>query len=656
VQVDQSVHNPARICRLPGTWNRKGDSTQERPHRIAEILELPEQIGVVCKQQLEQLAGTDAEKPHNLAVSEYSGGNCPPAIDDYNSRADIAPLLQKHGWTLKGNDDNTNRQQYWYRPGKSKGQQSATFDGKVFYVFSSNAQPFKDFTGYGKFGVYQWLEHNGNEAAAIEALEADGYGDLERGVDISAFVEKFKEKRNNTAKNEAKPDTIAAVAKATDEPKEIQFPRRLYNVPGLIGEIMDYTLKKTAVPNKLAALCGGISAQAMLAGGKVTFFAEAETRTNIYIVTLSGSGTGKNQPRNTNIEIINAVAQRAVNDGQRGEIIARIKGKFASGQGIVTAVWESPSMLFQVDELDKLLSQLSCGKANIRTIEIEQQVMELYSASTTTYYGDARADKNNNIIIEEPNMCIFGTATPGVFYDSLSADSLRNGLIGRLLPFECRQQKKRLRLREKIESKQTNVSLPESIINTAEYWIKLNAENAFSRSVRTKPINVPLEEKAVDILDEGGDMAHEQYIKAFKHCGADHPDCSIWGRFNENRNKLALIYACSENPTSPIITPQAAQWACDMAEYSCTLLTLAIKENVADTPCHKLALRIKKKIARETTDNEWVIHRVVKKAFGNNAREFGEAIQLLYERGEIEIGSATVGVTNQPTSKYRILE
>jgi hypothetical protein len=41
VKIDQSVHNPARLCKVPGTWARKGDNTTDRPHRIAQFLEVP---------------------------------------------------------------------------------------------------------------------------------------------------------------------------------------------------------------------------------------------------------------------------------------------------------------------------------------------------------------------------------------------------------------------------------------------------------------------------------------------------------------------------------------------------------------------------------------------------------------------------------------
>ena len=41
VKIDQSVHNPSRIFKLPGTLARKGDNTPLRPHRRAKLLEGP---------------------------------------------------------------------------------------------------------------------------------------------------------------------------------------------------------------------------------------------------------------------------------------------------------------------------------------------------------------------------------------------------------------------------------------------------------------------------------------------------------------------------------------------------------------------------------------------------------------------------------------
>jgi hypothetical protein len=41
VEIDQTVFNPSRICKLPGTLARKGDEVPDRPHRRARLVEVP---------------------------------------------------------------------------------------------------------------------------------------------------------------------------------------------------------------------------------------------------------------------------------------------------------------------------------------------------------------------------------------------------------------------------------------------------------------------------------------------------------------------------------------------------------------------------------------------------------------------------------------
>ncbi len=55
-RVDCSTFNLARIGRLFGTWNRKGDNTLDRPHRCSELFDPPDEIGVVTREQLTAVA------------------------------------------------------------------------------------------------------------------------------------------------------------------------------------------------------------------------------------------------------------------------------------------------------------------------------------------------------------------------------------------------------------------------------------------------------------------------------------------------------------------------------------------------------------------------------------------------------------------------
>ena len=56
VDVDLTVFNPARIWRIPGTMNCKGDDVPSRPHRMACILSVPEKFGIVTLEQMETAA------------------------------------------------------------------------------------------------------------------------------------------------------------------------------------------------------------------------------------------------------------------------------------------------------------------------------------------------------------------------------------------------------------------------------------------------------------------------------------------------------------------------------------------------------------------------------------------------------------------------
>ena len=44
VEVDTSVYNAARLCKVYGTTARKGDSVSSRPHRVSRLLKAPERM------------------------------------------------------------------------------------------------------------------------------------------------------------------------------------------------------------------------------------------------------------------------------------------------------------------------------------------------------------------------------------------------------------------------------------------------------------------------------------------------------------------------------------------------------------------------------------------------------------------------------------
>ena len=63
VRVDPVTFNPARLTRLYGTLNRKGDPRLDRPHRQSRLLECPSNLAPTPHELLEELAGHVATVP-----------------------------------------------------------------------------------------------------------------------------------------------------------------------------------------------------------------------------------------------------------------------------------------------------------------------------------------------------------------------------------------------------------------------------------------------------------------------------------------------------------------------------------------------------------------------------------------------------------------
>ena len=88
VKIDLTVHNAARIWRLPGTMNCKGDSIPSRPHRMAHILHAPDKLEIITQEQLQSIvisdenySGNDGSSdgyiPSDFNIDQWISDHCP---------------------------------------------------------------------------------------------------------------------------------------------------------------------------------------------------------------------------------------------------------------------------------------------------------------------------------------------------------------------------------------------------------------------------------------------------------------------------------------------------------------------------------------------------------------------------------------------------
>lgn len=105
-----------------------------------------------------------------LLSSPGSEKNIFEAFNNHATSADaVLALLGQHGFKFS---HASNGNQYFIRPGKKKGV-SLSFNGQVFYAFSSNAAPFPHEKGVNLFTAFALLAHGGDVKRAVAELSKD---------------------------------------------------------------------------------------------------------------------------------------------------------------------------------------------------------------------------------------------------------------------------------------------------------------------------------------------------------------------------------------------------------------------------------------------------------------------------------------------------
>lgn len=85
VEIDSTTHNASRVCKLYGTFSRKGSNTKKRPQRESKILRIPDEIKITPNEYFAKVAAM-LPKPEQPSKSNYYS----------NEKFDLEAFLNKH--------------------------------------------------------------------------------------------------------------------------------------------------------------------------------------------------------------------------------------------------------------------------------------------------------------------------------------------------------------------------------------------------------------------------------------------------------------------------------------------------------------------------------------------------------------------------------
>lgn len=349
---------------------------------------------------------------------------------------------------------------------------------------------------------------------------------------------------------------------APDDPGPM--PDDLTAVPGFIGDVMRFNLDGAHKPQPVLALAGALSLLATLTGRKITD--TQGTRTNLYAIGVSGTSTGKQRAREINKDLLFAAGLESMIGAE----------SIGSAQGLVNEVVAQPAILFQLDEMGRYLKTMSDSREP-HLYNIISVFMRMFTDSGSIFRSDAVVDPKRIKTIHNPHPCIYGTTTREALYNALTIDSLHDGFLSRVLVFEGDDGIAKRRIEKP--------TLPASLIEQARFWGGFNPGGNLS-SANPRPLIVQATPAAGRIFAGFDEAAEADQRQLGEPLGA------LWPRATEKANKLALLYACSENPHSPIVTDAAATWAVELVSYLTTRLVFLSSRWVSENRIERTLKRI----------------------------------------------------------------
>lgn len=399
---------------------------------------------------------------------------------------------------------------------------------------------------------------------------------------------------------------------------------------GLVGDLASYMIATARRPQPLLSLGASLCAIGALMGR--VYRTESNLRSNLYVVGIADSGSGKNHAR----EIVNEVFFEAGLANHLGG------NKIASGAGLLTALHRQPAILFQIDEFGMFLSAAADRKRSPRHItEILDNMTELYTAAGGIFLGAEYANRdgmNERRDIVQPCLCLYGTTTPLHFWGALQGANVVDGSLARFIILPSDEDYPDENLAAGL--RQAPAALIQGLQRIAEGGglQRGNLSGVTSGSnTAVNPAIVPMTEEAKACF-AGLSVQLTEELRAASGTAYT----AILARIGENAMKLALIVAVGRDPSRPVMELRDAEWAIGFVRHFAKRTMDAVERHVADTETEAHLKRIRE-IIRAAGSEGITKSEVTRASQWLKARDRDEILVTLIETGDIRTAMRDTG-------------
>jgi hypothetical protein len=405
---------------------------------------------------------------------------------------------------------------------------------------------------------------------------------------------------------------------------ETSIPDYILQPGGLIQDIMNYADESTVSNFPLFTLGGALTLIGTLVGQKV--ITESGLRTNLYVITLSPSGTGKDGTLKT----IQSLVREAECDT---EILGGTN--LASSASLIKSLEAKPCQLILFDEIGDLMGAFN-NKFDANKVGLTKDLKSLYS-SPESGFTKIYSDSNKNINIKWHCLSVYMTGVPSAMFSNLMVNDATDGLISRTIFMNANLKVKKL---NKVNTITPNEKLVDDIKNLHNLprIFKYTTGNIKTEIEQIPvPIICPKTQEAEDYFDKWQekyiDLRNEiEFDKYYKY----NKDITIpiYTRVQEIASKVALIVAISSNYGIPqFVDVKSVEYACKFVDFYIDKMIRDINTYISYNFQDSLKKRILKVLDKKGCISKTAIYNDLKEC---THRQAEDVISILLNSGKME--------------------
>lgn len=412
-------------------------------------------------------------------------------------------------------------------------------------------------------------------------------------------------------------------------------------VGGIIQEMCEWMDKCAYRKQPILSFANAIAFFASVIGRNYKL--EDDTRSNLYILGISRTGSGKDNSRK---RIASLASEAKLGYLMGGEDIT-------SGAAILTALDKTSrkTVFFPFDEMGAFLSSKTGRNSSSHQAEIPALLTKLYTSSNSIHFGKQYADEKSRprAEINQPHVTLYGTSNPVDLFKSVTEDMISSGFFGRMLCFFPKND------RPKANKDSKAYDVPTSLIRDLNEWANYFIQPPMHRGDLEGVLNhypniIKISDEAKEVFYNYDELffKYGQVYKFTKNLDA------LWVRGVEQAKKLSLIFTCSlarvPGDMAPI-TAQMAEDCCQMIKILIERICIECDQNVIGSDFEALQKKIMDAI-RLSGDTGATASQVFFATRAWKPMERNNALQTLIDVGMIMFEKTKINSSRKSTNFY----